>query len=343
MANKLFTKENIQRLVKGLALIAVGVLVGGTVSLTVTTNSDGNTVVELQTEIVESGTIELADTQVEATIVDESGEEVVDTDIVTVEEVDGGEIDTECEDKDECARGWAVDTSSPQAFRAAVEGDCIDVDGYYGSQCPDLAKLFWRNYANRDFSTCGTGAAKGAWTCKEANAGDEFELITDPTELQPGDWIIFSSGTYGHVGMAMGYYNNGYITLLGTNQGGSSCSGGGATANVINISLSSFTGAYRPKAYVVEEPVEDNTTTEEESTTTAINTCDSWTVKAGDTLGGIMVACLGSVDWSDWDSINAYADKWISSVWRDGQSVYEGWATWPGVGLRAGDVIIFNE
>ena len=93
-----------------------------------------------------------------------------------------------------------------------------------------------------------------AWNCKEYNAGDEFELIYDAKNLQTGDWIIFSSGEYGHVGMAMGSYNNGYISLLGQNQGGTACDGGGAATNIINISLKSFVGAFRPKTYIKPEP-----------------------------------------------------------------------------------------
>lgn len=324
--------EKIKKIATWVILLIAGVLAGGIVTFTVTQNEDGETVIQMQTEIIQSGSIELADSQVEATVVEEDGSETVLEDVVTVEAVDGGEIPTECDDDAACALGDYVDTSSPQAFRDWTLGNCYN--NVYGAQCVQLANLFWQNYAGRSISTCGTGAAKGIVNCVEYNAGDEFEFITDPTELQPGDWIVFSSGTYGHIGMALGYYNNGYITLLGQNQGGGYCELGGAATNIINISLSSFAGAFRPKSYVQ---------TEDTSDTTVVNTCDTYTVRAGDTIGGIMVKCLGRVDWNNWDEINEYANSWVSTIIRNGQTVYEGWNSTSGVGLFAGDIIVFNE
>lgn len=194
--------------------------------------------------------------------------------IPTVEEVDStgpqvnpeDELPTECPEGEECGRGAAypyVDTSTPQAFLNATLGGCYDVDGHFNEQCWDYAALFFLNYAGRTFYTCGTGAAKGAFAdgCWQKNAGNEFVFITNPTELQPGDIVGFNSGTYGHVGMATGYYNNGYITLQGQNQGGGLCPGStmGARTNIINISLKSFAGAFRPKAYIKPAPAPEPT------------------------------------------------------------------------------------
>ena len=327
----IFTKENVKKLITGLILLVVGLFVGGTVSLTVTTNEDGETVIEYQSEIIQSGSIELAEEQQVAVIVEEDGTEVVTDDIVTVEAVDGGELPTECDNDVACALGEYIDTSSPQAFRNWTLNNCYN--NIYGAQCVQLANIFWQNYAGRSISTCGTGAAKGIVNCVEQNAGDDFTFITDPTQLQPGDWLIFDSGQWGHIGMALGRPNNGYITLLGQNQGGGYCAGGGSATNIINISLSSFTGAYRPNSYIVEEP---------EAEAFATNTCETYTVKEGDTLGQIMLDCTGNLDWSDWTAINTYADQWVSSIVRDGQTVYEGWNSTSGVGLFAGDVIEFK-
>lgn len=329
-------KDKILAVIKLVIAIVIGLVTGATVTLTVTPT--GETTITTEQIMVESdGALELATEQVPATVIDDSGVEVVDENIPTVELVDGGEITTaECSEGQDCGRGWSVDTSSPNAFRNAVLGQCVDVDGAYGSQCFDLANLFWQNYAGRNLSSCGTGAAKGTLSCVDQNAGGEFTMIYDVAELQPGDWIVFTNGTWGHIGMAMGYPNNGYITLLGTNQGGSGCAGGGSTANVINISLANFGGAFRPNSYIVTEP-----TPEPEAP--AVNTCETYTVKQGDTLGQIMMECLGGVNWNDWGSINAYADSWVSTVVRDGQTVYEGWNSEAGVGLFAGDVIIFNN
>ena len=219
--------------------------------------------------------------------------------IPTVEEVDStgpqvnpeDEDPEECPEGEECGRGAAfpqVDVSTPQAFINATLGGCYDIDGHYNEQCWDYAALFFLNYAGRTFYTCGTGAAKGAFAdgCWQKNAGNEFEFITDATRIQPGDIVGFNNGTYGHVGMATGYYNNGYVTLAGQNQGGGLCPGStmGARVNIINISLRSFAGAFRPKAYIKPEP----TPPEPTPTPTPSGDKIKITVKKGDTLGQIL-------------------------------------------------------
>ena len=68
------------------------------------------------------------------------------------------------------------------------------------------------------------------------------QLRVSAVALQPGDIAVFGGGTYGHTGIVLGYYNNGYIALLGTNQGGVGCNGGGSSANIINISTKNFLG-----------------------------------------------------------------------------------------------------
>lgn len=218
--------------------------------------------------------------------------------IPTVESVDAtgpqvnpeDETPTKCPEGEECGRGAAyphVDTSTPQAFLNATIGGCYNVDGYYDEQCWDYAALFFLNYAGRTFYTCGTGAAKGAFAdgCWQKNAGNEFVFITDPTALQPGDIVGFNNGTFGHVGVATGYYNNGYITLAGQNQGGGLCPGStmGARVNVINISLKYFAGAFRPKAYIKPKP-----TPPAPKPTPAPSDTITYVVKKGDTLGQIL-------------------------------------------------------
>lgn len=327
-------KKKLVAAIKLIVAIVIGLVTGATVTLTVTPS--GETTTTVNEVVVDGVNLELADEQAEAVVVDENGAEVVMENVATVQAVDGGEITTpECSEGQDCGRGWYVDITSPITFKGAVLGQCVDVDGAYGSQCFDLANLFWQNYAGRSISSCGTGAAKGTLNCADANAGDEFTMIYDANQLQPGDWVVFTNGTWGHIGMAMGYPNNGYITLLGTNQGGASCAGGGSTANVINISLAHFGGAFRPNAYIVPEPEPEPAPVE--------NSCESYTVQEGDTLGQIMLDCTGNLDWSDWDAINAYADGWVSTVVRDGQTVYEGWNSEAGVGLFAGDVITFAK
>lgn len=310
--------------------VVLGILAGAGIDLAVRPTKDGDLVIEATTAI------ELAETQVPALVETEEGEiEVIEA--PTVEAVDGNQLTDECpEGEEECGKGRYIyaPTETPQAFKDYTYGGCWNTDGAWGAQCWDLADLFFQNYAGRNFSTCGTGAAKGAWNCKEKNAGDEFELIYDATSLQAGDWVIFGSGQYGHVGMALGGYNNGYVALLGQNQGGSPCEGGGSSANVINISLSSFVGAFRPKSYIKPEPTPEP---EPEPEPIPISGCIEWGVKRGDTMSKIMLECEGTVVYGE--AMNRYADSWYSRIVKPGQSVYYGWTHGTGVGLYAGDWI----
>lgn len=246
--------------------LVVGLLSGGVfVSLT----SDGEIVVQ-------PATIELSEEQVPAIIETEDGEvEVIEA--PTVESIDGNQLLNEGGDY---GRGEYHDTSSPQAYKEATYGKCIDVDGHYGAQCFDLANDFWQNYAGRWLSSCGTGAAKGTLNCWEQNAGNDFEMVWDTHSLQAGDWVVFTNGLYGHIGMALGGYNNGYVALLGENQGGGKCDGGGSSTNIINISLKNFGGAFRPKEYIVKEPETPvNPSTDGKVT---------YTYRKGDTFGQVI-------------------------------------------------------
>lgn len=220
--------------------------------------------------------------------------------IPTVESVDAtgpqvnpeDELPTDCPEGEECGRGAAypyVDTSTPQAFLNATLGGCYDIDGHYNEQCWDYAALFFLNYAGRTFYTCGTGAAKGAFAdgCWQKNAGDEFVFTTNPRDIIPGAIVGFNNGTFGHVGVATGYYNNGYVTLQGQNQGGGLCPGStmGARVNIINISLKYFAGAFIPKTYIPKP----TPPTPPEPTPTPSDTI-TYVVKRGDTLGAILRA-----------------------------------------------------
>ncbi len=84
-----------------------------------------------------------------------------------------------------------------------------------------LARQVSENMTGRRLTTCGTGAASGMMmNCWEQNAGDDYEVIWDPTQLQPGDILVSGGGKYGHTGVVLGYYNDGYIALLSTNHKG---------------------------------------------------------------------------------------------------------------------------
>ena len=240
-----------------------------------------------------NASIEYSEETQPALVEDDKGEVVEEEAIPTVEEVDGGKfedattgvsvVEGEYDDL-----GWSewYPTDTPQAFKNATIGKCIIANNRYGAQCVSLARVYWWSYANRDVSTCGTGMAKGMMNCAEQNAGDDFDIYWPDAKwnIQAGDWLIFDGGQYGHVGMALGPVTNGYVALLGENQGGRACQGGGAATNVINISIKNVIGYYRPKAYIKPEPAPEPEPEPEPEPQPAGET---YTVVKGDTLGGI--------------------------------------------------------
>lgn len=296
-----------------LVVFFISIFLGSGVTLTI---KDGE--ITIQTK----STIELSTEQIPAILDDRT-----QLDVPTVEEIDGGKLMDEYEDLGAIE---IFDTSTPEAFKDATLGKCVRANNKYGSQCVSLARSFWWSYANRDVSTCGTGMAKGMMKCAGENAGEDFLILwkENVQTIQAGDWLIFDGGEFGHVGMALGSPNNGYVALLGENQGGHSCAGGGSSTNIINISLKNFIGGYRPKAYIKPEPKPEPI---------PISKCIEWGVKRGDTMSKIMLECEGTIVYGE--PMNDYAKTWFSTIIKPNQSVYEGWISPSGVGLYAGDLI----
>ena len=255
MAKKTTNSKSQTPKLKWLIGIIVAILAALITGATITLNINNDSI---------NAAIEYAEEEVPAVLEDDQGEWYFsEEEIPTVEEVDGGKFEdvttgvsvTEGEYAD---LGWSewYDTSSPEAFRNDTIGKCIYANNRFGAQCVSLARVFWWSYADRDVSTCGTGMAKGMMNCADQNAGDDFVIYwkDDYKKIQSGDWLIFDGGQYGHVGMALGPASNGYVALLGENQGGSACQGGGAATNIINISIKNLIGFYRPKAYIKPAP-----------------------------------------------------------------------------------------
>lgn len=282
--------------------------------------------------------IEFSDQQIPAQLENDLGEVILDENIPTVEDVDGGlfkdDMDPNLGDK-----GWSetYNVSSPEAFKNDTLNKCIIANNYYGAQCVSLARAFWWSYADRDVSTCGTGMAKGMMNCADVNAGEDFVVMwkEDVNKIQAGDWLVFGGGQYGHIGMALGSVKDGYVALLGENQGGHSCGSnvGGSATNIINISVKNLIGFYRPKSYIKPEP-EPVITPEP---VIPISGCVLWHVERGDTMSKIMLDCEGTVVYGE--AMNNYAKSWYSLIYKPNQSVYDGWNSKTGVGLYAGDDI----
>ena len=240
-------KSIIQIIIIFLLIVAGSILGFFNISLNIKVSDlENQEAVEL---VIDTGSkIEFAENQeIETVLETEDGEIEVES-LPVVDMVDGGEIQIEDESLD-FGKGEFYPFETPQEFKDATLGKCIDLDSKWGAQCVDLSNAFWKEYTNRWITTCGTGTARGIWNCKDENAGKEFKLITNANDIKTGDWIIFDGGAYGHVGMALGKPNKGYVSLLGENQGGTSCAGGGSATNIINISLKTFKGAFRPKIY----------------------------------------------------------------------------------------------
>lgn len=320
---------------------------------------NGSTEVKIDTTIETKSSVQYADEAVMPEISDVEalegvekgqGEVKVDGEVIpTVETVESsGPVteneETECPEGEECGRGAtypSINVSSPQAFANATLGQCLNVDGFAGSQCWDNMSAFFYNYAGRVLQTCGTGAAKGtiADGCWQKNAGNEFTMIWNPQDIQPGDIAVYSTGQWGHIGMAMGAYNNGYFTLLGQNQGGFACPGGGSAGNIINLSTRDFIGAFRPNAYIKPAPKPEPAPAPAPSEP-VVDTCKVRTVRKGETLGSIMKECLGKIEWGE--AMNEYARHWHSTKVNPGRTVFYGWTHGTGYGLFAGDVIEYK-
>jgi len=137
---------------------------------------------------------------------------------------------------------YKVNIESYSAFRADVIGKAFDIDNAYGAQCWDGAGLLWQQIG-RSLIT-GNGLAIGCWDLnRDRNAGNDFELIYDKTQIKRGDVLFFRPN---HVAFADADYSGAIMPCLGQNQTGT---GNGAPFNVVNINLSGFAGAMRFKKW----------------------------------------------------------------------------------------------
>ena len=273
-----------------------------------------------------AATIEYAKEAIPAVVINDEGEEEK-IEVPTIESIDGGKIehDDEC-NEEECGLGAYIyaPTDTYQHFKDYTYGKCWNIDSFAGAQCWDLSSLHAMNYTanKRVFSTCGTGAAKGMWNCKEQNAGSEYDLVYSINNVKVGDILVFGGGTYGHTGIAAGPVTNGYIALLGQNQGGSACPGGGSSTNIINISVKNFLGAFHPKTYVDPTPTPEPTPTPTPAPTPSEHKSGDkveYSYVKGDFFSGVLVR-LGLDDgnlWGENGTVRYYTEQLIEQDMLD--------------------------
>ena len=158
-----------------------------------------------------------------------------------------------------------VDITSYLAFRTAVMGNGYDVDGSAGYQCWDLGAELWGNtgnYAYPYLSTGGTGYAYGIWSVEWArnqNAGNDFTLIYNLSDVKRGDMIVLDKGRFtgdvsGHNAFADEDYNGtNTMWLVGQNQVNPNPTTGHVTTRN-QLDVSKFLGAFRYNAWTPTPP-----------------------------------------------------------------------------------------
>ena len=156
-----------------------------------------------------------------------------------------------------------VDISSYANFRAAVLGNGYNVDGVYGEQCVDMAKLLAGN-AGRPFpywKSDPDGYAYEGWTVESNrtyNAADYFTLVYNKADVRTGDLVVLrntTSNPYGHIAFANSDWDNLTTTaeLLGQNQVNPNNITGHENT-LTNVNVTTFIGAFRFTAWHTTPP-----------------------------------------------------------------------------------------
>lgn len=156
-----------------------------------------------------------------------------------------------------------VDISSYAAFRTAVLGNGYDVDGVYGDQCVDMAKLLAGNAGRTSpyWKSGPDGYAYEGWTnleSREYNASNYFTLIYNKEDVRAGDLVVLSntsSNPYGHIAFADSDWDSSTSSavLLGQNQENPSAEYGHFTT-LTSVNVTTFLGAFRFNAWSTTPP-----------------------------------------------------------------------------------------
>lgn len=156
-----------------------------------------------------------------------------------------------------------VDISSFSAFRTAVLGNGYNVDGLYGEQCIDMAKLLAGNAGRPSpyWKSQPDGEAYQGWTnlaSRIYNADTYFYLVYNRGDVREGDLVVLNSTDSlpnGHIAFANTDWNENtnVAYLLGQNQVNPSPSIGSPNT-LTKIDVASFLGAFRFKEWGEEPP-----------------------------------------------------------------------------------------
>lgn len=154
-----------------------------------------------------------------------------------------------------------VPHSTYSEFKAAVNGNAYDVDGWYGAQCWDGVDLLYQQndvgqylYTAYNIDHSLDGTAKSCWqntTARARNGSGHFTLIYNKSEIKTGDILVFNTysgwyGSTGHIAFADSDYTGAnIINCLGQNQGPGSNPTTGKAFNVYQNNLAAFLGGFR--------------------------------------------------------------------------------------------------
>lgn len=162
------------------------------------------------------------------------------------------------------------------------------------------------------------GKDVAAWLVK--NYG--WKYISTPVEGAIGSGGF--NTTYGHTAMYL--YSTGSNTAMVNDANYTPL-----TVSTHNMNIGGWVwvvpGDYNPSPTPSPTP---------EPTPAPVSDCKRWLLKKGDTLGKIMLACEGKIVWGE--AMNEYAKTWVDE--QTGVVVFDGWNTYPGIGLYAGHTIV---
>lgn len=177
---------------------------------------------------------------------------------------------------------YKVGMATPTEFKNNVIGKGFN-EGY-GLQCVAAFKQFMFSLSGKYVAAAG-GGAKGYATQQAQIEPLGFKWYSGTSGMQDGDWAIWTNGQYGHVAMKFGNQ------WLSQNQYAANPNTGNAF-NLASISTNGIAGYYRPNIYIAAPTPEPtpNPTPDTGSSTGGSANNSAYTVRRGDTLGGIALS-----------------------------------------------------